>query len=246
MKCNSKKINNNNPRSGCKDIWNAFMCNDADFGTNGIDIPYCPNTATSPPTKIITWTKAKEIYRKNIQRKNYDFKYDAFVCWYIDDYKFDGPRGIWHDCNQTLKILKHFAGAITPDFSTYQDFPDPIKRYNTYRIRVYGIWLGKNGIPVINNVRWGSSETFQYCFEGIPENSIVAIGTVGGSPRKTKDRRRFELGLYEMVKVLKPHTIIVYGSANYPCFEKLKQEGITIIPYPSETSEIYEGRKNNE
>ena len=246
MKSNSMKTSINSPRSGCKDIWNAFMCSDADFGINGTDIPFCPNTATSLPNKIITWTKAKEIYTKNIQRKNYDFKYDAFVCWYIDDYKFDGVRGIWHDYTHTLAVLKHFAGAITPDFSTYQDFPDPIKRYNTYRMRVYGIWLGKNGIPVINNVRWGTSETYSYCFEGIPTHSVVAIGTVAGSPKKVINRHRFNTGLNEMIIQLQPITILVYGSDNYSCFEKLKQDGITIIQYPSETSEYYEGRKNNE
>lgn len=37
------------------------------------------------------------------------------------------------------------------------------------RMRAYGYWLGKNGIPVINNIRWGTPETFEYCFEGIPE-----------------------------------------------------------------------------
>ena len=245
MKKNSKRTSIQ-PRLGCKDVWNAFMCSDADFGITGIDIPLCPNTATALPTKIITWTKAKEIYSKNVQRKNYDFKYDAFVCWYIDDYKFDGPRGIWHDYNFTLKVLQHFAGAITPDFSTYQDFPDPLKRYNTYRMRVYGIWLGRNRIPVINNVRWGTAETYSYCWEGIPSNSIVAIGTVGGSPRKLRDRHRFEDGLKEMINRLHPTTILVYGSSNYLCFENIKDEGVNVIHYPSETAEIYERGRTNE
>ena len=71
-----------------------------------------------------------------------------------------------------------------------------------------------------NNVRWGTSETYRYCFDGIDTDSIVAIGTVGGSPRKYIDRLRFEEGLAELVRVLRPHTIVVYGSANYPCFEK--------------------------
>ena len=52
----------------------------------------------------------------------------------------------------------------------------------------------------VNNVRWGTPETYDYCFDGIPENSIVAIGTVGGSPRKLINRERFEHGLFEMVK----------------------------------------------
>lgn len=91
---NSNKRNICSPRSGCRDIWNAFMCSNTDFGSNGTDIPFCPTTAKTLPNTIITWTKAKEIYSNRIRHKNYDFKYDAFVCWYIDDYKFDGPRGI--------------------------------------------------------------------------------------------------------------------------------------------------------
>lgn len=242
MKHNTKE-KNNKPRSGCKDIWNAFMCRGAVFSANGTDIPLCPTTAERLPNQIITWEQAKGIYKDKIHRKEYDFKYDAFVCWYLDDYKFDGERGIWNRYNQVLRILKHFSGAITPDFSTYQDFPDSIKRYNTYRMRAYGFWLGKNGIPIINNVRWGTSESYSYCWEGIPKNSIVAIGTVGGSPRKLIDRPRFEKGLKEMIRQLMPKTIIVYGSANYKCFEDLKKEGINVIQFQSQTSEAYDRRK---
>ena len=231
-------------RSGCKDIWNAFMCKGALYGA--YDIPFCPTTANEQVKSIITWEEAKSMYKKNISAKEYDFHINAFVCWYIDDYKFDGPRGIWHDSNMALKILKHFDGAITPDFSTYQDFPEPIKIYNTYRMRAYGYWLGKNNIPVINNVRWGTPETFRYCFEGIPKNSIVAIGTCGGSPRKHQDRNRFEEGLYKLIEILSPHTIIVYGSANYPCFDELSRQGIKIISFPSQMAQAFERRNCNE
>ncbi|MCR5323256.1 MAG: DUF4417 domain-containing protein [Lachnospiraceae bacterium] len=231
-------------RAGLKDIWNAFMACDALFGEH--DIPYCPTTAKKLPSEIITWEEAKAIYKKHIRANDKNFVKDSFVCFYIDDYKFDGPRGIWHDYQQALRVLCHFAGVITPDFSTYQDFPIPIKLFSTYRMRVYGYWLGKNGLAVINNVRWGTPETWSYCFEGIPTHSIVAIGTVGGGPRKLKDRKRFEHGLFQMVKVLQPHTIIVYGSADYTCFEKLKEQGITIVSFKSNTASYWERRKNNE
>ena len=164
----------------------------------------------------------------------------------MDDFKFDGIRGIWHDWSHVLNVLKHFSGVITPDFSTYQDFPEAIKIYATYRMRLYGYWLGKNGVAVINNVRWGTEETYRYCFAGIPENSIVAIGTCGGSPRRLVDRDRFENGLDELVKVLCPHTIVVYGSANYPCFKRLSERGIKIVSFPSKTAKAFEGRKRHE
>ena len=230
-------------RKGCKDIWNAYMADGAIYSSH--DIPFCPTTATELPHSIVTWEEAKAIYKKNISVKR-DFKYDAFVCFYIDDYKFDGARGIWHDSKHALAVLCHFAGVITPDFSTYQDFPEPLKIYATYRMRLMGYWLGRNGIAVINNVRWGTDETYRYCFDGISKNSIVCIGTVGGSPRKYIDRDRFENGLLEMVQILQPHTIIVYGSANYPCFEKLTTQGIKVISYPSQMAKAFGRRKKDE
>ena len=230
-------------RSGCKDVWNAFMCEGADFSHSGNDIPFCPTTATKLPEDIIPWDEAKRLYRNALARGDKNFFCNAFVCWFIDDYKFDGLRGIWNNSAFVLKVLRHFAGAITPDFSTYQDFPEPLKIYNTYRMRVFGYWLGKNGIAVINNVRWGTPETWRYCWDSIPKKSIVCIGTVGGSPRKLIDRERFEKGLEELVRVLQPHTIIVYGSANYPCFTVLKERGIKIVSYKSSTATFYDRRR---
>ena len=234
-------IQKNNTRRGCKDVWNAYMCNGASFSRN--DIPFCPTTAKTLPAKIIMWDEAKSIYKKELSRKNHDFFYGVFVGFYQDDYKFDGPRGIWCNSAFALKVLSHFAGVITPDYSTYQDFPEPIKVYNTYRMRAIGRWFGLNGLSVINNVRWGTPESWRYCWDGIPKDSIVAIGTVGGSPRKIADRKRFEEGLKELVCVLRPRAIVVYGSANYACFKKLEEQGISIVSCPSRTASVFERRR---
>lgn len=231
-------------RAGCKDIWNAFMTEGASFGKH--DIPYCPTTATDIPKDQVTWEEARELFRKYLAKNEENFFLDVYINWYIDDYKFDSSRGIWHDYNFALKVIKHFAGVITPDFSTYQDFPYPIKINATYRMRAFGYWLGQQGINVINNVRWGTEESYDYCFEGIPKNSIVSIGTVGGGPRKLIDRERFEVGLYKMIEILHPHTILVYGSANGECFNELRKLGIRIVSYQSRTARIYEGRKRYE
>ena len=187
----------------------------AKFSKN--DIPFCPTTAKTLPAMIITYKQAKEIYARELRRGNKWFTHLAFVCFYEDDWNFDSVLGIWFRSNHAYKILSHFAGIITPDFSTFQDFPYPLKLWNT-------------------------PETYGYCFDGLPKHDAVVIGTVGGSPRKKIDRPRFEQGLNEMVRVLNPHTIIVVGSVNYPCFRELQKQGITIIAYPSKTSKAFAGR----
>ena len=231
-------------RKGIHDIWNAFMVDTASFGPH--DIPYCPTTATSIPKEIITWIDAKSRYKKALQSDHKDFKDPAFVCFYIDDYKFDSSRGIWHDSKQALKVIKHFGGVITPDFSTYQDFPLPLSLLATYKMRAFGYWLGTNDIPVINNVRWGMPSSYSWSFEGLPRKSILAIGTNGGSPFKVIDRQRFEEGFLYMISLLEPTDLIIYGSSNYQCIKEAYNKGINIHQFDSHTCKSFKRRINNE
>ena len=187
-------------RKGIKDVWwRPYMVSGAKFSEN--DIPFCPTTATEMPALILTYKEAKEMYRKEIRRHNKDFMSLAYVCFYADDGDFDSFKGIWFRSSHAYKVLSHFAGIITPDFSLYQDFPLPLKLWNVYRMRAFGYWFGT-----------------------------------------LDDRERFEEGLKELVRRLHPHTIIVYGSANYKCFKELEEQGITILAYPSKTNKAFAGR----
>ena len=233
------------PRKGCKDIWNAFMVGSAEF-TPISDIPLCHSTATNPPAQLISYEDAKALYKKKLRSGDSSFFVNAFIHFYIDDQKFDGKQSsIWLYPYKALDVIKHFAGIITPDFSTNVDFPDPLKRFNTYRMRAFGCWMNQLGIPTINNVRWGTIETWAYCFDGIPKSSIIAIGTVASNLKLLSARPNFETGLYKMVKALEPHTIIIYGSDNYPFFDNLKKQGIKIIAFPSKTNEEFARRKRH-
>lgn len=224
-------------------MWNAFLVEGAKFSI-GSDIPLCPCTATKAPTNLISYTLAKSEYKKRVQKEP-DFHIAAFVHFYIDDQKFDGKESsIWLYPKKSLDVLRHFDGIITPDFSTFADFPDPIKRYNTYRMRAFGYWLTVNGLKVINNVRWNTEETWEYCFDGIPYNSFVSIGTVASGITKLENRPLFEEGLKKMVSLLSPHTILVYGSSNYDIFSKLKESGIQLVTYQSETSLAFSKRRS--
>ncbi len=123
-------------RKGCVDMWNAFMVRGAAFTNN--DIPYSPTTAFTVPVSLVSYEEAKTIHKNAMHNGHTDYIVKAFVHFFLDDQKFDGKRtGIWWYPEKALEILRHFAGVITPDFSTNADFPEPIKRYNFYRMRAF-------------------------------------------------------------------------------------------------------------
>ncbi len=218
-------------RSGIHDIWwNAFMVKGCK--KDKYNIPFCISISEEIPELLITWSEAVTIYNKEIG-KNKNFKSNCYVCFYQDDQKFDGlKKGIWFNSKNAYKILKHFGGIITPDFSTYRDFPYFLKGWNTYRMRAFGNWCNTNGINAINNVRW-NKDSLAYCFRGIPKHNIVCIGTVASRLRYLKTRADFEQYFMKMIEVLEPKVILVYGSANYDCFNSLWTSGIQIVQYPS-------------
>ena len=159
---------------------------------------------------MISYSEAKTILNKEFAKGNIHFTNDSFVHFYIDDQKFDGFKtGIWHSPKPVLDLLKHFKGAITPDFSTYEDFPDALKRWNTYRMRAFGYWLGQNKIPIINNVRWGDTETWNYCFDGLPKNSVLCIGTVASGLKLPDNRSIFNQGILELIRRLAPKALLI-------------------------------------
>ena len=228
-------------RRGCKDIWNASLLVNATYSEN--DIPFCPTTANDAPKSIITYEEALIIHRKRIiEDKSYHI--DDFVIFAIDDYKFDkGINSIWDHPMRAIELLKHFGGIITPDYSTYMDFPEPIKFFNTFRMRAFGFIAGEHGIKVINNVRWDPSNNYAYCFDGIAKNEIVLIGTVASQLRIKENRHQFEEGFNRLLQALEPRMILVYGSAKYSFFERVKRQGIPIIEYKSRLARFFEARK---
>lgn len=220
-------------RPGIKDMWNAKLVVGAKFDTTE-DMPICPSNVIAPPRTILSWSEAKERGKLEKARGNREYFVDAFVHFYEDDQRFDGPKdGIWAKPDKALDLLSHFSGIITPDFSTYLDFPKPILEHNTYRMRSFGFAAFKNGLQVINNVRWGNPETWSYCFAGIPEYSMVAIGTVGSDLRRIESRPLFTSGFIELLQRIKPHAIVVVGSANLPCFGEAEARGIEVIQFDS-------------
>ena len=157
-----------------------------------------------------------------------DFKdFDSWVMFYEHDRKFER---LWNNPKRYIGKLKKFQGVISPDFSLYRNMPLVMQMWNTYRSRALAAWFNKNAIDVIPNVRFNDERTYSFCFDGIEKEKTVAVGTYGCIKRR-EDREYFKSGLAEMVKRLKPGTIVVYGATPDVIFKPYKDLGIKIISF---------------
>lgn len=105
-----------------------------------------------------------------------------------------------------LKILAQYKNVFTPDFSLQVGMPTPLQIFNTFRNRWCGAYWQFNGLPVIPTISWIGKESFDFCFDGIEEDSVVAISTLGVSSTKI-----FLEGYYEMTKRIQPKKVICIG-----------------------------------
>ena len=139
-------------------------------------------------------------YMKSSKKKNIG------VHCFVDDYQIER---LWNNPDSYIDDLLEFDVVLTPDYSLYMDMPMSMKIWNVYRSRLLGQYWQDCGIEVIPTVSWAEPATYEFCFEGIPKNSVVAVSTVGVKNDKSLDI--WYNGMYEMIARLQPQTILVYG-----------------------------------
>ena len=132
---------------------------------------------------------------------------DKICHFFIDDYQFDR---VWNDADKYLGVLRRFKAVISPDFSTYMDFPKLIQMYNTYRRQWCGAYWQEYGINVIPTVRWMGEGSEEWCFDGIPKHSLICVSTVGGF-REIAVRDVWLKGYGMVLKYVQPSHILFYG-----------------------------------
>ena len=135
------------------------------------------------------------------------------VHFFLDDYQF---IRVWNAPDRYIDTLQKFRYVLTPDFSLYMDFPRALQIYNHYRKHWLGAYWQRNSINVIPTICWSDRESFEWCFDGEPVHSVVAVSSVGTQNSKEK-KRLFLEGYMEMVKRLEPTQIIFYGNVPDEC-----------------------------
>lgn len=149
---------------------------------------------------------------KKLQGFNYVLNkpdYEASVHFFLDDYQFER---IWQRPEYYIEKLGEFDCVLTPDFSLYIDMPVAMQVWNIYRSRLIGQIMQRYGYTVIPTVSWAYSDSFSFCFDGLPEGATLAISTIG--IKQNKEQLKIWLdGVDAMIELLKPKRLLVYGGA---------------------------------
>lgn len=135
------------------------------------------------------------------------------VHFFLDDYQF---CRLWSNIDRYIPMLQRFRYVMSPDFSTYTDFPKGMQIYNHYRKHWCATYMQESGIQVIPTISWSTPDSYDWCFDGEPEGGTVAVSSVGCMNSKEK-KALFLAGYEEMVRRLQPETIIFYGSVPEEC-----------------------------
>lgn len=131
--------------------------------------------------------------------------------FYYDDYKF---MTAWRDPDAYVDRLRHFKAVVAPDFSLYTDTPLVLQILSCYRRQWVGAYWQSLGLTVIPDVVWGEERSWEFCFDGIPQGGTVAVSAVGVTTDDNwnGDGDLFRRGYEEMMRRIKPSTILYYGT----------------------------------
>lgn len=133
---------------------------------------------------------------------------DVCLHFFVDDFQFER---IWNYPNRYIDLLKKYEGVITPDFSMLDKMSLAQRIWNCYRNRALAFWMQKNGINIVPTVEWAYYSELDWCLDGIPKNSSIAIGSYG-CLKSSEKRYGLLKGIERIVRALEPSTVICYGS----------------------------------
>lgn len=160
-------------------------------------IPVMDPITDIPDISLVAYTDRKRVCGIN-----------EAVHFFLDDYKF--RDGIWNRLEQATFELQKFDYLITPDYSFWINVPDFYNFESLFKTRFIGAYWQKCGYSVIPSASWGNLNSFRYCFEGLPSNSVIAVSGMGN--QKNGDAySRWCYGLRILEEMKSPTLIIIYG-----------------------------------
>ena len=147
--------------------------------------------------------------------------------------KYERLENIYSRLKSIIKSIQVFEGVIAPDFSLYPEMSEATRIYNARKSRIVAYYMQELGVNIIPSLAWSCKGDFEWCFDGIPKNSSVAIST-NGCKSEEYSKKIFLEGIKEIQEKLQPSNLIVCGSG----FKEL-EEYKNMIYYPSYSQRLY-------
>lgn len=160
--------------------------------------------------KFLDYTKIKTDDKDNALKTVHFFMHD----WKFDKV-YDSP------CAEIEKLKQYYA-LLTPDFSMFTDMPLALQIESVFKNRWCGAYWQSCGLRVIPTVAWGDERTFEFCFDGIAQGSIVAVCTYC----RENCEDDFTQGYNEMLRRINPSAVICYDEP----FEAMKGNIKSFLP----------------
>ena len=158
--------------------------------------------------------------------------YDAWIHFYEED---EDCKIYTEGLSPHIDHIKKFAGAVSLDRSVgwCDDIEDQknLNQVNKHSRKVFAA----NGIPYIANVRFGDEKSYPFCFDDIPQKSVLFVGA-HGTQNRADYKAVFFSGICAMVERLHPKILLIYGSVDKRILSLCIKNDITLVQYPSQCS----------
>ena len=163
--------------------------------------------------KVDLWcyTKTKLNDTENKNKTIHFFTYD----WLFENV-YDKPE-------LAMQKLSQYYAVLTPEFSLYWDMPKALQIYSTFKNRWCGAYFQKFGLNVISTICCAGENSYEFCFDGIEEGSVVAVSTYCREEYKDEFIKSYN----KMLEIIKPSGIICYGTP----FDEMKGNIKSIDPF---------------
>jgi len=152
---------------------------------------------------------------------------EYWIHCFCEDKQFER---LWNNFEKYVPYLQRVQGLIATDYSLYRDYSDDLIKRNCERNRTIAYAAQQKGIPTIPTAGFGGESTWNWCFDGLPKNSTLAI-TTNGTLSDPEARRLFVGGVDALIETCTPYALVVCGK--YPQWLNEKYPSTKIVPIPS-------------
>ncbi len=157
---------------------------------------------------VQSYTGAVDFQVYPFTERNKHTSENSALHFFLDDYKFNSA--ITRNLEPTTRSVINYDYMFAPDCSLYVDASKQVNLQALYHSRFAAAYWQSWGLNIIPVASWGDVKSLSYCFEGLPQHSVIAVSGTGHNHRKGA-KVLWNYAVNTLIERLEPTTLIVYG-----------------------------------